>query len=120
MRGLDHLSFGEFVGFLARSPAEEAGALPVVADEAAVPPVAAVEAAAPPVVVVGAAAPQWRLTKLRHPALGNGGGGRRLLPPFKAWRPFHSKLLALPAPPKRLRPAGAGTAPRLLVLLGPP
>ncbi len=29
MRGLDHLPFGEFVGFLARSPASEAGAPPV-------------------------------------------------------------------------------------------
>ncbi len=39
--------------------------------------------------------PRWRLKKLRHPVLRNGGGGgRRLLPPFKAWRPFQSRLLA--------------------------
>ncbi len=52
MRGLDHLSFGEFVGFLARSPAKEAGALPVAADDAAAPPVAVDGAAAPPVEAV--------------------------------------------------------------------
>ncbi len=66
-RGLDHFSFGEFVEFLARSPAikagvpqvaaDEAATLPVVAEEAAAPPVAADEAAAPPVVVDGAVAP---------------------------------------------------------------
>ncbi len=39
--------------------------------------------------------PLWRPTRRRHPALRNGGGGgRRVLPPFKAWRPFQSPLLA--------------------------
>ncbi len=52
MRGLEHLSFGEFVGFLARSPAKEAGALPVATDDAAAPPVAVDGAAAPPVEAV--------------------------------------------------------------------
>ncbi|KAF4104377.1 hypothetical protein G5714_015364 [Onychostoma macrolepis] len=65
-RGLDHLTFGEFVEFLARSPARvaggpqavltEAAAPPVVADkaaEAAAPPVAADEAAAPPAAIKG-------------------------------------------------------------------
>ncbi|KAF4115291.1 hypothetical protein G5714_002780 [Onychostoma macrolepis] len=65
--GLDHLTFGEFVEFLARSPARvaggpqavlaEAAAPPVVADkaaEAAAPPVAADEAAAPPATIKGA------------------------------------------------------------------
>ncbi len=52
MRGLDHLSFGEFVGLLARSPAKEAGVLPVAADDAAVPPVVVDGAAAPPVEAV--------------------------------------------------------------------
>ncbi len=37
--------------------------------------------------------PQWR-PKKRHPVFGNGGGGRKLLPPFKAWRPFQSPLPA--------------------------
>ncbi len=78
MRGLDHLPFGEFVGFLARSPATEAGAPPVAVEEAiqelavdqeAVPepvpvqeptepiPLEANEAAAPPAVLDEAAAP---------------------------------------------------------------
>ncbi len=43
MRGLDHLTFGQFVESLARSPAEVAGVPQVVGDE---PTVAAVEAAA--------------------------------------------------------------------------
>ncbi len=54
---MDHLSFREFVGFLARSPAKKAGAPPVAASKAAAPPVAADDATAPPVVVDGAAAP---------------------------------------------------------------
>ncbi len=74
MRGLDHLSFGEFVGFLARSPATEAGAPPVAVEELAVgqeavpepvpvqeptepAPVEAKEAAAPPAASDEAAAP---------------------------------------------------------------
>ncbi len=43
MRGLDHLTFGEFVEFLARSPAKVAQ---VAADEAAEPPVGADKASA--------------------------------------------------------------------------
>ncbi len=46
MRGLDHLTFGEFVEALARSPAKVAGVSQVVGDKAAAPPVAAVRAAA--------------------------------------------------------------------------
>ncbi len=45
MRGQDHLMLGEFVEFLARSPAKVAGVPQVVGDEAAAPPVAADEAA---------------------------------------------------------------------------
>ncbi len=48
MRGQDHLTFGEFVKFLARSPAKVAGVPQVVVGEAAVPPVTADEAAAHP------------------------------------------------------------------------
>ncbi len=67
MRGLDHLSFGEFVGFLARSPAKEAGVPQVAADEAAVPPVAAVEAAVPPVAAVEAAEPPVAAVEAAEP-----------------------------------------------------
>ncbi len=52
MRGLDHLPFGEFVGFLARSPATEAGAPPVAVEDAAAPPQVVNGAAAPPVEAV--------------------------------------------------------------------
>ncbi len=45
MRGLDHLLFGVFVGFLARSPATEAGAPPVAVDDAAAPPLVVQELA---------------------------------------------------------------------------
>ncbi len=45
MRGQDHLTFGEFVESLARSPAKVAGVPQVVDDEAAAPPVAALEPA---------------------------------------------------------------------------
>ncbi len=48
MRGQDHLTFGEFGEFLARSLAKVAGVPQVVGDEAAAPPVAADEAAAHP------------------------------------------------------------------------
>ncbi len=41
MSGLDHLTFGEFVEALARSPAKVAGVPQVVGDKAAAPPVAA-------------------------------------------------------------------------------
>ncbi len=47
MRGLDHLTFGEFVEALARSPAKVAGVPQVVGDKAAAPPVAADGAAVP-------------------------------------------------------------------------
>ncbi len=52
MRGLDHLPFGEFVGFLARFPATEAGAPPVAVEDAAAPPLVVNGAAAPPVEAV--------------------------------------------------------------------
>ncbi len=45
--GLDHLTFGEFVEALGRSPAKVAGVPQVVGDKAAAPPVAADEAAVP-------------------------------------------------------------------------
>ncbi len=47
MSGLDHLTFGEFVESLARSPAKVAGVPQVVGDKAAAPPVAADGAAVP-------------------------------------------------------------------------
>ncbi len=52
MRGLDHLTFGEFVEALARSPAKVAGVPQVVGDKAAAPPVAADGAAVPLLVAV--------------------------------------------------------------------
>ncbi len=45
MRGQNHLTFGEFVEFLARSPTKVAGVPQVVGDKAAVSLVAADEAA---------------------------------------------------------------------------
>ncbi len=56
MRGLDHLTFGEFVEALARSPAKVAGVPQVVGDKAAAPPVAADGAAVPLLAAVRAAA----------------------------------------------------------------
>ncbi len=53
---LDHLTFGEFVEALARSPAKVAGLPQVVGDKAAAPPVAADGAAVPLLVAVRAAA----------------------------------------------------------------
>ncbi len=49
MRGQDHLTFGEFVEFLACSPAKVADVPQVVGDKTASPPVAASEAAEPQV-----------------------------------------------------------------------
>ncbi len=56
MSGLDHLTFGEFVEALARSPAKVAGVPQVVGDKAAAPPVAADGAAVPLMAAVKAAA----------------------------------------------------------------
>ncbi len=56
MSGLDHLTFGEFVEALARSPAKVAGVPQVVGDKAAAPPVAADGAAVPLLAAVKAAA----------------------------------------------------------------
>ncbi len=56
MSGLDHLTFGEFVEALARSPAKVAGLPQVVGDKAAAPPVAAEGAAVPLMAAVKAAA----------------------------------------------------------------
>ncbi len=56
MSGLDHLTFGEFVESLARSPAKVAGVPQVVGDKAAAPPVAADGAAVPLMAAVKAAA----------------------------------------------------------------
>ncbi len=133
MRGLEHLSFGEFVGFLARSPAMERfqwrpmmpQRLQWQSTERLHPqwkPSRSLLTARSPQSPLQwrpkrMQLPQWWLTKLqylqwqlsklqhpqlwpkkpRHPILGNrrgGGGGRRLLPHFKAWRPFQSPLLA--------------------------
>ncbi len=95
MRGLDHLPFGEFVGFLARSPATEAGAPPVAVEEAiqelavdqeAVPepvpvqeptepiPLEANEAAAPQRCVEAAGPSLWPMV-LQHPQCGRRGCG---------------------------------------------
>ncbi len=56
MSGLNHLTFGEFVESLARSPAKVAGVPQVVGDKAAAPPVAADGAAVPLMAAVKAAA----------------------------------------------------------------
>ncbi len=56
MSGLDHLTFGDFVESLARSPAKMAGVPQVVGDKAAAPPVAADGAAVPLMAAVKAAA----------------------------------------------------------------
>ncbi len=56
MSGLDHLTFGEFVESLARSPAKVAGVPQVVGDKAAAPPVAADGVAVPLMAAVKAAA----------------------------------------------------------------
>ncbi len=56
MSGLDHLTFGEFVEALARSPAKVAGVPQVVGYKAAAPPVAADGAAVPLMAAVKAAA----------------------------------------------------------------
>ncbi len=53
MRGLDHLTFGEFVEALARSPAKVAGVPQVVGDKAAAPPVVADGAAVPLLAALG-------------------------------------------------------------------
>ncbi len=55
MSGLDHLTFGEFVEALARSPAKVAGVPQVGGDKAAAPPVAADGAAVPLMAAVKAA-----------------------------------------------------------------
>ncbi len=72
MRGLDHLTFGEFVEALARSPAKVAGVPQVVGDKAAAPPVAADGAAVPLLVAVKAAAHPGiprRVCKLEDPPM---------------------------------------------------
>ncbi len=56
MSGLEHLTFGEFVESLARSPAKVAGVPQVVGDKAAAPPVAADRAALTLMAAVKAAA----------------------------------------------------------------
>ncbi len=72
MRGLDHLTFGEFVEALARPPAKVAGVPQVVGDKAAAPPVAADGAAVPLLAAVKAAAhpgmPRW-VCKLEDPPM---------------------------------------------------
>ncbi len=72
MKGLDHLTFGEFVEALARSPAKVAGVPQVVGDKAAAPPVAADGAAVPLLVAVKAAAHPGiprRVCKLEDPPM---------------------------------------------------
>ncbi len=131
MRGLDHLPFGEFVGFLARSPATEAGAPPVAVEEAiqelAVPepvpvqeptepvPLEANEAAAPPVVADGAPAPpvaadeaaasRSQKRRRRRKKASSTLQGLEAVPELSADQeavPGPLQLLALPAPPKCL------------------
>ncbi len=65
MSGLDHLTFGEFVEALARSPAKVAGVPQVVGDKAAAPPVAADGAAVPLMAAVKAAAHPGMLRLVR-------------------------------------------------------
>ncbi len=139
MRGLDHLPFGEFVGFLARSPATEAGAPPVAVEEAiqelavdqeAVPepvpvqepiPLEANEAAAPPVVADEAAASRSQKRRRRRRKKASSTlQGLEAVPELSADQeavPEPLQLLALPAPPKRL---ALPAPPRLPVLPGPP
>ncbi len=86
MRGQDHLTFGEFVEFLARSPAKVAGVPQVVVDKAAAPPVAADEAAETPVVADEATAhPEipGLVRKLKDPPMRSvrAAGIPRLAPP---------------------------------------
>ncbi len=57
--GLDHLTFGEFVEALARSPAKVAGVPQVVGDKAAAPPVAADGAAVPLLVAIKSCSAPW-------------------------------------------------------------
>ncbi len=116
MRGLDHLSFGEFVEFLARSPAKEAGVPQVAADEAAVLPVVVDGAAAPPVAADEAAASRSRKRRRRRrrKASSTLQGLEAVSEPSAGQEAFPEppKRLALPVPPKRPRPAGATQAPR--------
>ncbi len=85
MRGQDHLTFGEFVEFSARSSDKVAGMPQVVDDEAVAPLVAVDEVAAPAAVFDRDAVPLGWPKKLQHTALGDAGGtGKRLPPPFKA------------------------------------
>ncbi len=112
MRGQDHLTFGEFVEFLARSPdkvadvpqvvGDKAAAPPVVGDEAAVSPVAADEAAAHPGI-------HGLVSKLEDPPIRSVRAAvlPRLAPPkaavpFPESAPFREpteSAPALPAPP---------------------
>ncbi len=103
MRGLDHLPFWEFVGFLTRSPATEAGAPPVAVVEA-VPELSAGQEAVPePLQRLALPAP---LQRLALPA-----------PPKRLALPVPPRLLVLPAPLKCL---ALQAPPRLPVLPGPP
>ncbi len=106
MRGLDHLSFREFVGFLARSPVKVAGAPPVAANDAAAPPVAVDGAAAPPVEAVQEAVPE--------PSAGQEGVPE---PPKLLALPAPPKLFALPVPPRHL---ALFVPPKRLALPAPP
>ncbi len=86
MRGQDHLTFGEFVEFLTRSPAKVAGVPQVVGDEAAAPPVAADEAAVSLVATDEATA---------HPGIP--GLARKLEdPPMRSVRAAGIQRLAIP------------------------
>ncbi len=103
MRGQDHLTCGEFVEFLARSPDKVAGVPLVVGDEAAVSPVAADEAAMSPVAADEAAAHPGipgLVRKLEDPPIRSVRAAvlPRLAPP-KAAVPFPESAPALPAPP---------------------
>ncbi len=107
MRGLDHMTFGEFVEFLAHSPAKEAGVHQVVADEAL-------------------ASRSLRRRRNRKKA----SSGPQGYPSARCWPGGHPraakllallaplKLLALPAKPKLL--AWMPAPPKLLALPAPP
>ncbi|RXN12963.1 SH3 domain-containing -like protein [Labeo rohita] len=148
MRELDHLMFGEFVDFLARSPVKEAAvaadvaAMPpeVLAEEAPAPPVVAVETAASPVVAVEAAAPleaadnaaaphSQKRKRRRRKKTSSSLQDSEVVPELTADRGAIlalPKLLALPAPPKLLalpapsRLLALPTPPRLLALPATP
>ncbi|RXN37998.1 SH3 domain-containing -like protein [Labeo rohita] len=124
MRELVHLTFGEFVDFLACSPVKEAAVvadvtampLEVLAEEVPVPPVVAVEAAAPLEAADNAAAPHSRKRRRRRRRKKTSSSlqDSEVVPELTANRGVVlalTNLLAMPAPPK---------LPALPLMLAPP